>query len=80
MAAPQFDSPGTEGQDSMTDQREIMLDSKVLKRTFLGYDPFEKFPQLWNVPPTTTEFVMLNRRSHVFAKQAHVALILLVPS
>src|SRR5208337_2145072 len=44
-------------QDSMADRREIMLDPKILKRTFLGYDLFEKFPQLRNVPLTTTEFV-----------------------
>ncbi len=56
-AARLFDSPGIEDQDSMTDPREIMLDPKILKKTFLGYDLFEKFPQLRNVPLTTTRFV-----------------------
>jgi len=56
-AAPLFDSPGIKDQDSMTDLREIMFDSKTLKRTFLGYDLFEKFPQRRNVPLTVTEFI-----------------------
>ncbi len=57
LAAPLFDSLGIKDQYFMTDQREIMLDSKILKRAFLGYDLFEKFPQRWNVPLTVTEFV-----------------------
>ena len=34
-----------------------MLDSKIPKRAFFGYNLFEKFPQRWNVPLTVTEFV-----------------------
>jgi hypothetical protein len=58
--APLFDSPGIKDQDSMTDRREIMLDPKIMKRDFLGYDLFEEFPQLRNVPLTTTEFVNID--------------------
>ena len=56
LAASLFDSPAIKDQHFMTDQREIMLDPEVLKRAFLGYDLFEKFPQLRNVPLTIAEF------------------------